>query len=173
LPHFSGTRVAVLDKPSSTDEDSLYERFEACRWLKKWNRFIEILDDSLSGLSDDTRRDFVVKRGRALMELGRNQELLIAIRELKEGGTEEEKQVFTGVEGQALYYAGEYDEVLDVLRSAELDAVPRVWLFRSLAYTKLGDLDEGRNCYLEFERRVGPDIIGRRKLEEAQDTTET
>ena len=100
---------------------------------------------------DERWKELATDRIRALMELGRHEELLKAVRERKAVGTEAERLMFIGVEGQALYYMGQFEEALDVLRSAELDEVLRVWFFRSLAYAKLGHKAEALDSYYQYE----------------------
>ena len=104
------------------------------------------------------------ERTRALLQLRRYDETIEACRDLEQIADEDEKSTITGVHAQVLYEKGEFDDALDLLRSANLDDSPRVWLYRSLSHASLGHEDEAMDCYREYEELVGVDVIGRSRL---------
>ena len=116
---------------------------------------------------DAGRKDLLLRRARPLLELHRYDELITVCEELDSLADDSEKPMIAGVLGQVLYEKGELEDVLDVLRSATLDDVARVWLFRSLAQARLGLRDEALESYRGYDRLVGNDIIAAKKLREA------
>jgi len=161
-----GLRALLASPPKFLDAghedfgDQLAAQFigDAHGWLGRWDEQLSHLDRAASE-SDSDRTERLLERGRPLMELGRWDELVTFCRELDGLADEEDKPMLTGVLAQALYEKGDFEEVLDVVRSATLDATARVCLYRALAHAKLGRGCEAMEAFLEYERIVGKDII--------------
>ena len=141
---------------------------EAYGWLGQWEEQLRHIDWNTSQTpSDVDRKVLLFRRARPLLELRRYDELITVCKELDSLADESEKPVVAGVFGQALYEKGEFEEVLDVLRSATLDSAARVWLYRCLAQARLELQDEAIESYAEYDRLVGNDIIAAKMLREA------
>ena len=154
-----------------SDEDADSELIaEAYGWLNQWDGLLRHIDRAESGPETD-RKDFLWLRARPLMELRRWKEVIAVCQELDVIADEADKPMAAGGLAHALYEMGEYEEVLDVLRSATLDNCPRVCLYRALAQAKLGHGCEATEAYLEYDRLIGWDIFATKMLTEA--TTET
>jgi len=152
------------------NEEELSSDFieKAYGWLGQWEEQLRHIDWNTSQTTSDVdRKDLLFRRARPLLELRRYDELITVCNELDSLADESEKPVITGVFGQALYEKGEFEEVLDVLRSATLDSAARVWLYRCLAQARLELQDEAIESYAEYDRLVGNDIIALKMLREA------
>jgi hypothetical protein len=66
-----------------------------------------------------------------------------------------------------LYALGQYEDIAEELRGAEFDHNPRVWYWRSLAEARLGNVRAAAEAYRWYERGIGADCIGRKKLRDA------
>ena len=150
---------AFLDHARQHPEEASSEPLsEAHRWLGQWDEHLRYVDRAATEPVLD-RKDFLWERARPLLKLRRYEELIGLCTELESLADESEKPIIAGVIAQALYERGEFEEALDVLRSATLDNGARVWLYRCLAHAKLGHDGEAMESYSEYERLVGKDII--------------
>lgn len=135
---------------------------DAHGWLGRWDEHLRHVEHTASETADRTQ--LLWDRARPLLELERWDELLTLCHELEGLADEKDKPMLAGALAHALYEKGDFEEVLDVLRSAALDNTPRVWLYRALAQAKLGCGCEAMGAFLEYERIVGKDIIATEKL---------
>ena len=136
---------------------------DAHSWLGRWDEQLRHVDRAASE-TDPDRTQLLWNRARPLLELERWNELLTLCCELDGLADEKDKPMLAGVRAHALYGKGDFEEVLDVLRSATLDNTARVWLFRALAQAKLGCGCEAMEAFVEYERIVGKDSIAREML---------
>lgn len=134
-------------------------------WLGQWSEQLCLIDQELSE-PELNREDYLWCRARPLLELRRYDELINVCDELDLLSDESEVPMIAGVRGHALYEQGQFEEVLDSLRSATLDDAPRVCLFRSLAHARLGNHDAAIEAYMDYGNLVGNDIIATRMLRE-------
>lgn len=138
---------------------------EACRWLGHWAEELNHRDAEGHETGSD-RKQFLWCRARPLLELRRYDELIEVCDELELLSDESDMPSIIGVRAHVLYEQGDFEEVLDVLRSATLDGGPRVCLLRSLAHARVGDGGNAIEAYMDYERLVGNDIIAARMLRE-------
>ena len=149
---------AFLDSAHSANQTATELIEDAYGWLGRWDEQLRHVDRAASEAVRDRTRHLWA-RARPLLELQRWEELLTLCGELELLADETDKPMVTGVLAQTLYEMGDFEEVLDVLRSATLDANARVWLFRALAQAKSGRGCEAMEAFSEYERLVGKDII--------------
>lgn len=156
---------AFLDHARQHPKEEASSEFisEAHGWLGQWDEHLRQVDRVASELVPD-RKDFLWERACPLLKLRRYEELIGLCAELESLADESEKPIVAGVIAQALYERGEFEEALDVLRSATLDSGARVWLYRCLAHARLGHGGEAMESYSEYERLVGKDIIAEKMV---------
>jgi len=139
-------------------------------WLARWSRVVEQVEKLAESAPDDEdspeRRTFLLSlKLVALGRLGRWLEVMQTAEELGALLADPREALLTHRAG-ALYGLGRYEEALALCRPAESDGNPRLWFWKSLAQARLGQVEEARESYCEYERIAGPDIIGREKLTE-------
>ncbi len=127
-------------------------------WLGQWDEQLLHLDRFGLGMAGG-RKSFLWWRARPLFELRRYEELIRVCQELESLSEEREKPTIIGVVAQAFYERGEFEEALDVARSATHESSWRVWLTRCLAQARLRRGTEAMESYSGYERLVGKDII--------------
>ena len=156
---------AFLNMEHEDLADQLAVQFieDAHGWLGRWDEQLRHVDRAASE-TDPDKAQLLWARARPLLEMERWDELLTLCRELEGLADEKDKPMLTGVLAHALYEKGDFEEVLDVLRSATLDNTARVWLYRALAQAKLGCGCEAMEAFLEYERIVGRDSIATEML---------
>ncbi len=134
-------------------------------WLGQWDEQLRHLDRFGLDMAGD-RKSFLWWRARALFELRRYEELIRVCQELESLADEREKPTIIGVVAQAFYERGEFEEALDVARSATHESSWRVWFTRCLAQARLGRGTEAMESYSGYERLVGKDIIAAKIVRE-------
>lgn len=140
-------------------------------WLERYDLMLEWVDRALENTAEmdsnlEKKIHFMSQRAIALNRLGRADESLAVLDQLEKLSSEIRNGAVTFRMGN-LYELQRYEDVLEAARSDLHDGNPRVWFWRSLAHARLGDADEAKEAYSEYEAKIGTDIIGQKKLSEA------
>lgn len=140
-------------------------------WLRRWDERLDWLEKDWAAMSEvdqqDCRAGYLFQIALSLSERKRYSELLKLADKLGPLPDAQAEARAVAWRMRALYGLDQYEEALEVGRSAAFDINPRVWFWRSLAHARLGQLDEAAEAYGTHESAIGVDIIGRQKLREA------
>jgi tetratricopeptide (TPR) repeat protein len=173
-----GFLEAVEQDPDLIQRAGLPLVIDVTGWVCDWEKQLHWIDLALNADGDakptaEGRQALQVERMNALARSHRYEESLRLADQVEKDLDEAEQRSVATVRCYALYALGRYDEMLETLRSATLDANARVWFWRSLAHARLCQLEEATRAFLEYESKLGPDIIGREQLRKALPPEET
>lgn len=159
-----------LEWVKSTDDIGLISDtwvIEAASWLCQWETVLEWTEKALN--ARDGRSECEVawlfgKRAHALNAIGKFAELLGLVDSLCSEARKHERRNLVTAKLAGLYGLGRFDELLEEVRSAEWDGVSCVNLWRALALARLGRVEQATESFEQYERQVGVDILGRKRL---------
>lgn len=178
-PEQPQSMVAILSNPQSlidvaeADPDFMaqhwYMVITVAGWLNHWDKQLDWIDFVLNANGDnqptpEQKLTLLGMKLGALFWLRRYEECLLLADQSEKDLVEAQRISLGTVRGGALYGLGRSEEVLEALRSATFDGNPRAWYWRSLAHARLGQQEEAVKAFVMYERGIGPDIIGRKKL---------
>lgn len=167
-----GLLDAVEKDPELAGRVGLPLLIDVTSWLCEWEKHLQWIDRALAGESDGAptpgeRRDLLGHKVCALARLNRYEECLRLVEQLEAETDGSQLGNLTTIRCFALNGLGRHEDILETLRSATFDENPRVWFWRSIALARLGQIDEAVKAFMEYESKLGPDIIGRKELRRA------
>jgi hypothetical protein len=168
-------RVAreLLESVSSAE---LVSALQLANCAEDWKTQLALLDRcerEVTGPGRPSEFELKMTRCRALYRLGRWQaglEVCAAIRPLPTDAVERgQVQCYLAAGHRGLK---QWDEVLDVLRGADDEQMPRVHYHRAVALRHLGRLKEAEASYLAYVKTAGPDLYADREMESLKRASE-
>lgn len=139
------------------------------QWVRRWDLAVEYYERSWANwpTADKTpeiHSDHLLRSAANLVRLGEPTRALERIAEAKALGVNQNAASL--IKAGALYALGHYEDILDELRSAELDEAARTWYWRAIAHLRLGNVAQWGQDYQQYENMVGVDILARQSLKE-------
>jgi hypothetical protein len=139
---------------------------DACHAVGLWDDFLHYFERALNentangeAVSETYR---LAPKVRPLFELRRFEEVIGLCERLEAVGDQDIEDRIVAIHAHAIYETGDFDAVLDLLRSATLDGQARAWFCRALACARMDRNDEAKHNFAEYLKRVGPDPIASR-----------
>jgi hypothetical protein len=141
---------------------------EAHGWVGRWEEKLKWNERLFAVIPQEGRaarqQTYLLEKAHCLCELRRFEEMLATAEELDSVSEPTAARDGVTLRLRALFGLGRHEELLETVRSAEFDSVPRVHFWRSLAHTACGRMEEAAACFQQYEAAAGVDIIGRREL---------
>jgi tetratricopeptide (TPR) repeat protein len=163
---------AVEQDSSILERTGLGLAVDAAYWVCDWEKRLKWLELALDGdkgktCTPEEREAALGAKLVTLAWLSRHEECLRLADQFEQEFRPPQAGALATLRCHALYGLGRYDDLLESVRSATFDETPRVWFWRSLALARLGQVMEAADAFLNYERKLGTDIIGRRELKKA------